>query len=75
MLAVQGVGMHSGHSLRKYMALSMPSLWVMFVYSEDTSIDASRQLSGNVVFSISFMNSVESLMCDGSLHMVVAIYL
>ena len=51
-----------GSFFRKYMAPSMPSLWGMFVYGEDMSIDASRQCS------ISFMNSVESLMCDGSLH-------
>ena len=37
----------------------------MFVYSDDTSIEASLHLVGKVVCSIRFMNSVVSLMYEG----------
>ena len=37
----------------------------MLVYSDDTSMDASRQLWGNFVVSISFKNSVGSFTYEG----------
>ena len=46
--------------------LSYPSWWGMFVYREDTSIDASIHSFGNLVFSMSFINSLESCMYEGS---------
>ena len=38
----------------------------MFVYSEDTSIDASMQFGGNFSLSIVLIKEVESCMYDGS---------
>ena len=46
--------------LRKKAILSSPSVCGMFVYREDTSIEANRQCSGSFVFSI---KSVWSLVC------------
>ena len=37
------------------------------MYSEDTSIDAKKQLCGKVWDSVKFMNCVESLRYEGSL--------
>ena len=43
----------------------MPSSWGMFVYSDDTSIDASLQFVGSFNCSIWFMNSVVSFTYEG----------
>ena len=60
-------------SLRKSVRLSIPSSCGMFVYSEDTSIDASMQFGGNFSLSIVLIKEVESCMYDGSCFtMVVA---
>ena len=45
----------------------MPSSWGTFVYSDDTSIDASMQFVGGFICSIWFMNSVVSFTYDGKL--------
>ena len=44
-----------------------PSLWGMFVYRDDTSMDARKQCVGSFVVSISCTKSVESFRYDGSL--------
>ena len=44
----------------------MPSSCGMLVYNDDTSMEASKMLLGSGVFSIKFMKSLESFMCDGS---------
>ena len=44
----------------------MPSSCGMLVYNDDTSMEASKMLVGSGVFSIKFMKSLESFMCDGS---------
>ena len=36
------------------------------LYSDDTSMEANRMLVCSGVFSITFMKSLESFMCDGS---------
>ena len=41
--------------------LCIPSSCGMFVYRDDTSMDANKQLVGSGDDSIRFMNSVESL--------------
>ena len=51
---------------RKSVRLSIPSSCGMFVYSEDTSIDASMQFGGNFSLSIVLIKEVESCMYDGS---------
>ena len=43
----------------------MSSLWEMFVYSDDTSIDASLQFVGNFNYLIWFMNLVVSFTYEG----------
>ena len=47
-------------------AAVLPSPCGMFVYSEDTSIEASIQSFGSLVFSIRFIKSVVSRKNDGS---------
>ena len=49
-----------GFSFSASVMYCMPSLWGMFVYSDDTSIDAMMQLVGTSVVSISRMNSLVS---------------
>ena len=47
----------------------------MLVYSEDMSMDASKQFEGIFMVSINLRNSIESLRYEGRfLHVVVAIY-
>ena len=46
--------------------LSIPSLCGMFVYRDDTSMDARILLAGSGVPSTSLMNSVESFRYEGS---------
>ena len=48
-------------SVFKNSVLFIPSSCGMFVYSDDTSIEASLHLVGKVVCSMRFMNSVVSL--------------
>ena len=45
----------------------MPSSWGIFVYSDDTSMDASLQFVGGLSCSIWFMNSVVSFIYEGKL--------
>ena len=54
-----------GSDFRKCKTLWTPSLCGMFVYREDTSIDASLQCVGSFVASIRLMNLVVSLMYEG----------
>ena len=46
--------------------LCLPSLCGMLVYSEDTSMDASKQFEGIFMVSINLRNSVEFLRYEGS---------
>ena len=46
--------------------LLIPSLWGMFVYSDDTSMDTRMQLAGNLFDSMVLMNEVESCMYGGN---------
>ena len=59
-------GLGSSMSAMVFIAASFPSAWGMLVYSDDTSIDARRQSFGSVIPSMRFMNSVVSLMKEGS---------
>ena len=45
----------------------MPSSWGIFVYSDDTSMDASLQFVGGLSCSIWFMNSVVFFIYEGKL--------
>ena len=45
----------------------MPSSWGIFVYSDDTSMDANLQFVGGLNCSIWFMNSVVSFIYEGKL--------
>ena len=54
-----------GSVFKKNSVLFIPSSCGMFVYSDDTSIEASLHLVGKVVCSMRFMNSVVSLMYEG----------
>lgn len=49
-----------------FSAAAMPSSWGMFVYRDDTSMDASMAVDGMCVCSIIFINSFESFRNDGS---------
>ena len=64
-------GSGSSTSDKACMAASLPSEWGMLVYKDDTSIDASRHSSGGLKPSIRFLNSVVSLMNEGSFSSVV----
>ena len=59
-------GLVSGLFSSAFLAAAMPSSWGMFVYSDDTSIEARIAEEGICVCSIMFMNSVESLKNEGS---------
>ena len=58
-----------GSSLRDRLCItaSLPFWCGMFVYRDDTSIDASMQVWGSSRVSIWFMKSIESWMKDGRL--------